>query len=179
MFQTGIFNDDCKLWRRQPADVKTWTCFKKKNSTAHQKFRESQTTIAGAVFLSGNHAYQNETVEAIANLATATASDRASVAALTATNSTLTADCTATHAQLLIALQDLSKLQVTVADLQKQLSAAGIKPSGSSSNHYCWTCSTRCDTSSRKYPTPAAGHQKDATRNDQEGGNHKSCNPAP
>ena len=23
VFQTGLFNDDCKLWRRQPADVKT------------------------------------------------------------------------------------------------------------------------------------------------------------
>ena len=91
MFQTGIFNDDCKLWQRQPADVKTWTHFKEFFATAHQEWRESQTTTAGAVFQSGNHAYQlanhvyqNETVEAIANLATATASDRASVAALTA-----------------------------------------------------------------------------------------------
>ena len=81
-------------------------------------------TTAGAVFRLGNHAYQsanhvyqNETVKAIANLATATSSDRASVAALTATNSTLTADCTATHSQILIALQDLAKLHVTVADL--------------------------------------------------------------
>ena len=36
MFQTGIFNDDCKLWRRQPADVKTWTRFKEFFATAHQ-----------------------------------------------------------------------------------------------------------------------------------------------
>ena len=132
---------------------------------AHQEWRESQTTTAGAVFQSGNHAYpsanhvyQNETVEAIANLATATASDRASVAALTETNSTLTADCTATQSQILIALQDIAKLHVTVTDLQKQLSATGIKPSGSSSNHYCWTCGTRCYHSSQKFPTPAAGH---------------------
>ena len=139
MFQTGIFNDNCKLWRRQPADVKTWTRFKDFFSTAHQEWRESQTTTAGAVFQSGNHAYpsanhayQNETVEAIANLATATASNIASVAALTATNSKLTADCMATQSQLLIALQDIAKLHVTVADLRKQLSAAGIKSSGSS-----------------------------------------------
>ena len=91
---------------------------------AHQEWRESQTTTAGAVFQSSNHAYpsanhayQNETTEAIANLATATASDRASVADLTATNSTLTADCTATHSQLLVELQDLVKLHVTVANL--------------------------------------------------------------
>ena len=118
-------------------------------ATAHQEWRELQTTTAGAVFQSGNHAYQsankayqNETVEAIVNLATATASDRASVAALTATNITLTADSTATHSQLLITLQDFSKLRVTVTDLQKQLSAAGIKSSSSSPNHYCWMCGT-------------------------------------
>ena len=58
-----------------------------------------------------------KTVKAIANFATGTASDRASVAALTATNSTLTAESTATHFQLLIALQDLAKLHVTVTDL--------------------------------------------------------------
>ena len=85
----------------------------------------------------------------------------------------------ATHSQLLIALQDLAKLHVTVSDLRKQLSAAGIKTSGSSLNHYCWTCRTRCDHSSRKCPTPAAGHQKDTTHNDKKGGNHKICNPAP
>ena len=91
---------------------------------AHQEWRESQTTTAGAFVQSGNyaypsanHAYQNEMVESIANLATDTASDRASVAALTATNSTLTANCTATHSQLLVALQDIAKLHVTVANL--------------------------------------------------------------
>ena len=84
VFQTGLFNDDCKLWRRQPANVKTWTYFKEFFATAHQEWRESQTTTAGTVSQSGNHAYQsanhvyqNETVESIANLATATASDRA------------------------------------------------------------------------------------------------------
>ena len=50
VFQTGRFNDDCKLWLRQPADVKTWTHFKEVFATAHQEFRESQTTTAGAIF---------------------------------------------------------------------------------------------------------------------------------
>ena len=51
---------------------------------------------------------------AIVNLATTTASDRASVAALTTINSTLTEDCTSTHSQLLMVLQDLAKLHVSV-----------------------------------------------------------------
>ena len=28
VFKTDLFNDDCKLWQRQPADVKNWTRFK-------------------------------------------------------------------------------------------------------------------------------------------------------
>ena len=143
-------------------------------------------TTSGAVFQSGNHAYQsanhvhqNERVEAIANLATATAIDRALVAALTATNITLTADCTSTHSHLLITLQDLAKLYITVSDPRKQLSAAGIKSSGSSPNHYCWTCNTCCDHPSQKCPTPATVHQKDATRHDKKCGTHKNCNPSP
>ena len=36
LFQTGIFNDDCNLWRRQPAYVNTWTHFKEFFATAHQ-----------------------------------------------------------------------------------------------------------------------------------------------
>ena len=179
-------DNDCKLWRHQPADIKTWTHFKEFLATAHQEWRELQTTTAGAVSQSGNHAYQsanhvyqNKTVEAIANLAMAMASDRALVAALTETNRTLTADCKAIHSKLIIALQDLAKLHVTVADLRKQLNAAGIKSSGSSPNHYCWACGTCCDNSSRKCTTPAAGHQKDATCNDKKGGTNKNCNPAP
>ena len=139
-------------------------------------------TTAGAVFQSSNHAYQsanhvyqNETVKAIANLATATASYRASVVALNATNSTLTAYFTATHSYICIALQDLAKLHVTVSYLRKQLSAAGIKSSGSSPNHYCWTC----NHPSQKCPTPETFHQKDATRHDKKRGAHNNCNPAP
>ena len=80
-------------------------------------------------YQSANHDYQNQTVKAIAKLATSTASYCTLVAALTATNSTLTTDYTATHSQLLIALQDLAKLHVTVTNLRKQLSAADIKSS--------------------------------------------------
>ena len=58
VFQTSLFNNDCKIWRRQPADVRTWTHLKEFFATSHQEWRESQTTIAGAIFHSGNHAYQ-------------------------------------------------------------------------------------------------------------------------
>ena len=59
LFQTGLFNENCKFWRRQPADDKTWTRFKEFFATAHQEWRELQTTTTGAVFQSPNRAYQS------------------------------------------------------------------------------------------------------------------------
>ena len=59
VFQTGLFNDDCNLWRCQPEDVKTWTRFKEFFATSHQEWQELQITTAGAVFQLGNHAYQS------------------------------------------------------------------------------------------------------------------------
>ena len=103
VYQTGLFVDNCKSWKRLPTQQKTWIGFKKCFATVHNKWRESQSTTTSAEFHSAylpqeedtNQIYQQKTVDAIANLATATASDRATVANLTATNSTLTLALTA------------------------------------------------------------------------------------
>ena len=94
---------------------KTWTGFKTFFATAHNEWRESQSTTAGSEFHSANHVqeqaatqlYQQETVDTISNLATATANDCATVATLTATNITLTSALTACQIQLVEALQDV------------------------------------------------------------------------
>ena len=80
--------------------------------------------------------YQQETVDAISNLATATASDCATVATLTATNSTLTSALTVCQLQLVEALQNVSKLTTSLANLNKNHSAG---PSITGNWHYCWT----------------------------------------
>ena len=63
--------------------------------------------------------YQQESVDAIANLATATASNRATISTLKATNITLTSALTACQLQLVNALQDVAKLTTVIADLNK------------------------------------------------------------
>ena len=73
-------------------------------ATAHLEWRDTQVTTAGAGFQSSNHVYQQATVDAIANLATVTARDRASISDLTATNITLTDEVAASHAKLVTAL---------------------------------------------------------------------------
>ena len=109
-------------------------------------------------------------MDAIANLATATARDRASVADLTTTNITLTAEVSLAHVKLVVALQDNAKLASTISDLHPK--GGIVSPSYRHDNrrHYCWTCRYRSDHSSSKCTTPAPGHQKSKTKaNTQQG----------
>ena len=162
-----------------PDQDKTWLAFKEFFATYHQEWLELQIATAGAGFQSTNRTfqpdratYQQDTVKVVANLATSTASDRAAVAALTVTNSTITSGCTTTHTSLVLALQDITKLQGTVVNLCQKLSAAVIRTAGTNI-HYCWTCGYQCDHASSTCTNPAAGHQKDATKHNKKGGTNK------
>ena len=124
-YHTSLFVDDLKVYKFLPKQQITWTGFKTFFATAHNKWRKYQSTTTSAEFCSANilqeqdttQLYQQETVDAIANLAIATASDCATVATLTATNSTLTLALTACQLQLVEALQYFSKLTSIIADL--------------------------------------------------------------
>ena len=111
-----------------PYTTKTWTGFKYSFGFAHNEWRKSQSTTISVAFHSANHLqekdttqlYQKETVNAIANRATATtASNCATVTTLTATNSTLTLALTACQLQYVEALQDVAKLATVIADIKK------------------------------------------------------------
>ena len=117
VFQTGLFLEDCKTWKRLPADSKTWATLTTFFATSHQEWRELQVTTAGFGFQLANHLYQQEMVDAISNLATDMAIDRASVVALAMTKSTITAKVAASHAKLVVALQDNVKLASTITYL--------------------------------------------------------------
>ena len=117
VFQTGFFLEYCKTWKRLPADSKTWATLTTFFATSHQEWRELQVTTAGFGFQLANHLYQQEMVDAISNLATDMAIDRASVVALAMTKSTITAKVAASHAKLVVALQDNVKLASTITYL--------------------------------------------------------------
>ena len=111
VFQTGLFLDDCKIWRRKDPADKTWTVFKIFFATSHQKWRESQVAIASAVFQTANATvYHQDMDEAITNLAVDTSSDRAAVAGLTATNITITTKIMACQSKLVASLQEVTDL---------------------------------------------------------------------
>ena len=90
--KTGMFNNDLKEWNRFPLLDRTWPKFRVHFSKAHREWRANLRLTAGHHFPIANavdatsvHKHQAETVNALANLATATAVDRATVATLTDT----------------------------------------------------------------------------------------------
>ena len=85
---TQLFRDDMKLWKKKAAHDKTYVLFKAFLVTAHQEWHEEQLAASSLGYGQANLAaaattterdkeLRQDTVEAIANLATATASDRA------------------------------------------------------------------------------------------------------
>jgi hypothetical protein len=195
IFATGLFLDDCKVWKRQLDNYKTWANFKRDFTLSHRDFRETKTTTAAAGYQSANAAqridaddsiYRQDTVNAIANLATATAHDRNAVATLTSTNSSLAHELTAVNRKLVTALMEITRLtgQLTrprspasstlgsastagsnLSSIRTPLPTVALKP-----KHYCWSCGYRCTHYSSRCPVPKLGHQKSAKAADIMGG---------
>jgi hypothetical protein len=96
VFNTGLFPDARRAWQSRAIAAKTWAQFKIKFATAHREFclanqtaQQSDFHIANMMIEQGRDDSMQETAEAIAQLATATASDRGTVATLTTTNAKL------------------------------------------------------------------------------------------
>ena len=110
---------------------------------------------------------QRQTAEALANLATATASDRQAFQILVESNSTLTA------ANSLLTKQ-LKEVQDQLAGLKKQSGQPRTRnpldPMG-----YCWThgCKVAVGHTSMSCNKKAPGHQDNATRNNMMGGSQR------
>ena len=106
-----------------------------------------------------DHAIQEEAgaLEAIANLATASASDKSTIATLTATNATLTSTN--------------STLAKEITFLRKELYA--LRDAGSDNTnhkHYCWLCGTSLSHPSHKCNAKKDGHKNGATATNKIGG---------
>jgi hypothetical protein len=94
IFSTGNFMSPCRRWNEKPNIEKTWSQFKAHFAAAHRQHKQMQGESAET---SGYHAEKGQTeytiaeatIGALANLATATATDRGVVATLTEANSRL------------------------------------------------------------------------------------------
>ena len=92
VYATGLFFDDCKAWNRLPTNQKTMDNFKTTFQQAQRELRDQQRTAqqtgfqANGIWCQPTNNNENplqETAEALANLATATASDRQALQNLT------------------------------------------------------------------------------------------------
>jgi hypothetical protein len=105
---------------------KMWAQFKLDFATAHREFRLTNQTsqqsgfhIANMMIEQGSDETMQDTVDAITQLAIATASDRGTVATLTTTNAnaTLTTQLEAVHAQI-------AQLKNEIATLKNKINPA-------------------------------------------------------
>jgi hypothetical protein len=136
VFSTVLFPDACRVWQSRAIAGKTWAQFRIDFATAHQEFRITNQTAQHSGFHSANMMIEQgrddsmqETAEAIAQLATATASYRSTVATLTTTNAKLVNQLEAAHALI-------AKLKSETATLKIKLKPVwqGQRPARTTSN---------------------------------------------
>ena len=113
IFNTGIFVEDCWEWNKKAADKKTLPHLKVFFAAAHREWRlllqNNTGTPYGAAHNNTAHPddryLQQETVDNIANLETATTRDHAAIAKLTSTVERLTEELITVNAKLVTELQ--------------------------------------------------------------------------
>jgi flagellar biosynthesis/type III secretory pathway protein FliH len=124
IFNTGLFPHICRALKSRAIASKTWAQFKINFATAHREFRLTNQTAQQSGFHSasmmieqGRDDSMQETEEAIAQLATATASDRGTVATSTTTNTKLANQLEAAHALI-------AQLKNEIATLKSKIKPA-------------------------------------------------------
>jgi hypothetical protein len=172
IFTTGMFHKSCREWRRKPEAEKTLARFKVHFTKAHHDWRLAQGTTQTEGYHGANNAmdsFVNNTADAFANLAMATASNRQMLANLTATNKELT--------------QLMAKKDTEISNLKKELqdshgsnnnrnrSTTNPRDRDSSksrynNNNYCWAHGFDIHNThtSQSCNFPNKGHQRDATQ---------------
>jgi hypothetical protein len=118
IFNTGLFPDACRAWQSRAIAGKTWAQFKIEFATSHREFRLTNQTaqqsgfhITDMMIEQGRDESMQDTAEAIAQLATATASDRGTVETLTTTNAKLATQLEAARALIVQLKNDIATLK--------------------------------------------------------------------
>ena len=162
VFNTGVYHDDCKIWRQKPEAEQTWEAFKVFFAKANQDLRAYRQTSRTAGYQANNTMVERQdsendvqALEAIANLATESAEDKQTIGTLTATNASLVAE---------------------LIELRKEF-ANFRKTSRNAYKHYCWSCGTYCNHDSKICKAKKPGHEDEATWKNKLGGNESRYKP--
>jgi hypothetical protein len=177
VFNTGLYPDACRAWQSRATAAKTWAQFKIDFATAHREFRLTNQTAQQSGFHSSNMMIEQgrdesmqKTAEAIAQLvtATATASDRGTVATLTTTNAKLANQLEAAHALIAQLESEIATLKIKIKPVWQ-----GQRPTRTTnSDSYCWSHGYQVAKShtSATCNVRKTGHHEAATKVDTKGG---------
>jgi hypothetical protein len=169
VFATDIFHSACRRWNARDAITKTWNNFKVHFATAYRQHKHMQgesaatSGYANAAVAQPDEDLAEAAIDDFANLASATAVDRAIVATLTEANSRLAK-------QLEESAQALKEVK---ALLKKERSdRVARKPFSPSVDNYCWTHGYKLarNHTSMNCLYPKTGHKKEATKSNSTGG---------
>jgi hypothetical protein len=175
VFNTRLFLDACRSWQSRATAAKTWAQLKIDFATAHREFRLTNQTAQQSGFHSANMMIEqgrddsmHETAEAIAQLATATASNPGTVATLTTTNAKLANQLEAAHALITQLKSEIVTLTIKIKPVWQ-----GQRPTRTTNNDsYCWSHGYQAAKShtSATCNVRKTGHQENATNIDTMGG---------
>jgi hypothetical protein len=175
VFNTGLYPGACRAWQSRATAANTWDQFKIYFATANIEFRLTNQTAQQSGFHSANMMIEqgrddsmHDTAEAIAQLASATASDRGTVATLTNTNAKLTNQLEAARALIAQLKSEISTLKIKIKPVWQ-----GQRPTRTTNNDsYCWSHGYQVAKShtSATCNVRKTGHQENTTRIDTMGG---------
>jgi hypothetical protein len=121
VLNTGLYPDAWPAWQSRATAAKPWAQFKIDFATAHREFRLTNQTVQQSGFHSANMMIKqgrddsmHDTAESIAQLSTATASDRGMVATLTTTNAQLVNQLEAAHALIAQLKTEIATLKIKI-----------------------------------------------------------------
>ena len=190
--KTGAFNNDIKEWNCLQLLDHTWPKFRVHFAKAHHEWRANLRLTVGQHFPRANSVdstsvqkHQAENVDALANLETATAADRATVDTLTDTIAQLSSELASAQAKLISLLLDNQPLVKRLSDKGGSWKTSGDgtdrnTPGGGAAGpwdgpsiHYCHTHGHKFPHPSFKCPETNTGHIKNAAKKDTRGGSDK------
>jgi hypothetical protein len=171
IFATGHFTSACHQWNEKPLAEKTWAQFKSHFASAHCQHKQMQgESAATAGYHSTNAAVgqiddqiAEATIGELANLATATVSDRGVVETLIEANACLVK-------QLEVNSNDLRELKALIK--KERFEKCGQRSFNPSPINYCWTHGYKVANThtSLSCTFQKQGHKREATRADNIGG---------
>ena len=176
VYATGLFFDDCKAWNRLPANQKTMDNFKTTFQQAQRELRDQQRTAQQAGFqangiwcqpTTNNDQPLQETAEAVANLATATASDCQALQNLTNTVKELSNQIKAKDKQIDELIKAMTRN--STGSTNKKNTRWEKRDCGSYCHTHGYLVGPRHNSETCRQPGP--NHNRNATRQHPMGGN--------